>query len=59
MKLGEGDKVVTLSTTEHDEDEINGEVEDDGTANEGEATAAEEIDEAPVEETPDEATSEE
>lgn len=59
MKLGEGDKVVTLSTTEHDEEEINGEVEDDGTANEGEATAAEEIEEAPVEETPDEGTSEE
>ncbi len=59
MKLGEGDKVVTLSTTEHDEDEINGEVEDDGTANEGEATAAEEIDEAPVDEATDEGTSEE
>ncbi len=59
MKLGEGDKVVTLSTTEHDEEEINGEVEDDGTANEGEATAAEEIEEAPVEEIPDEGTSEE
>ena len=59
MKLGEGDKVVTLSTTEHDEEEINGEVEDDGTANEGEATSAEEIEEAPVEETPDEGTSEE
>ena len=60
MKLGEGDKVVTLSTTEHDDDEINGEVEDDGTANEGEATAAEEIeeatvvDDAPEEETPEE-----
>ena len=35
MKLGEGDKVVTLSTTEHDENEVNGEVEDDGSANEG------------------------
>ena len=35
MRLGEGDKVVTLSTTEHDENEINGEVEDDGTATEG------------------------
>ena len=35
MRLGDGDKVVTLSTTEHDEDEINGEVEDDGTATEG------------------------
>ena len=35
MKLGEGDKVVTLSTTEHDVDEVNGEVEDDGSANEG------------------------
>ena len=60
MKLGEGDKVVTLSTTEHDDEEINGEVEDDGTANEGEATAAEEIEEAtvvddiPEEETPEE-----
>lgn len=36
MKLSEGDRVVTLSTTEHDEEEINGEVEDDGTATEGE-----------------------
>jgi len=35
MRLGEGDKVVTLSTTEHDEEEINGTVEDDGTAAEG------------------------
>ncbi len=35
MKLGEGDKVVTLSTTEHDEEEITGTVEDDGTASEG------------------------
>ncbi len=35
MKLGEGDKVVTLSTTEHDEEEVNGTVEDDGTATEG------------------------
>lgn len=35
MRLGEGDKVVTLSTTEHDEEEINGTVEDDGTASEG------------------------
>ena len=35
MRLGEGDKVVTLSTTEHDEDEVNGTVEDDGTAAEG------------------------
>jgi DNA gyrase subunit A len=35
MKLGEGDRVVTLSTTEHDENEVNGEVEDDGSANEG------------------------
>ena len=35
MRLGEGDKVVTLSTTEHDEEEINGTVEDDGTATEG------------------------
>ena len=60
MKLGEGDKVVTLSTTEHDDDEINGEVEDDGTANEGEATAAEEIEEATVvDDTPEEETPEE
>ena len=35
MKLGEGDKVVTLSTTEHDEEEVTGTVEDDGTATEG------------------------
>ncbi len=35
MKLGEGDRVVTLSTTEHDEEEVNGTVEDDGTATEG------------------------
>ena len=35
MKLGEGDRVVTLSTTEHDEAEVNGTVEDDGTASEG------------------------
>lgn len=35
MRLGEGDKVVTLSTTEHDENEVNGTVEDDGTAAEG------------------------
>ncbi len=35
MKLGEGDKVVTLSTTEHDEEEVNGTVEDDGSATEG------------------------
>ena len=35
MKLGEGDVVVTLSTTEHDEAEVNGTVEDDGTATEG------------------------
>ena len=33
--LKEGDKVVTLSTTEHAENEINGEVEDDGSATEG------------------------
>ncbi len=35
MKLGEGDKVVTLSTTEHDEEEITGTVEDDGSSDEG------------------------
>ena len=35
MKLGEGDKVVSLSTTEHDEEEVTGTVEDDGTATEG------------------------
>ena len=35
MKLGEGDRVVTLSTTEHDDAEVNGTVEDDGTATEG------------------------
>ena len=35
MKLGSGDKVVTLSTTEHDEEEVTGTVEDDGTATEG------------------------
>ncbi len=35
MKLGEGDKVVTLSTTEHDEEEITGTVEDDGSSEEG------------------------
>ena len=35
MKLGAGDKVVTLSTTEHDEEEVTGTVEDDGTATEG------------------------
>ena len=35
MNLGEGDNVVTLSTTEHDEEEVNGTVEDDGTATEG------------------------
>ena len=39
MKLADGDRVVTLSTTEHDEEEINGEVEDDGTATEGEGEA--------------------
>jgi DNA gyrase subunit A len=59
MKLGEGDKVVTLSTTEHDEDEVNGEVEDDGSANEGagdtsgdnpDTPIVEDSDDTPVEE---------
>ena len=35
MKVTGEDKVVTLSTTEHDEEEVNGTVEDDGTATEG------------------------
>ena len=35
MKVTGEDKVVTLSTTEHDEEEVNGDVEDDGSAEEG------------------------
>ena len=49
MKLGEGDKVVTLSTTEHDEEEITGTVEDDGTADEGAGAADEPEDEGETE----------
>ena len=49
MRLGEGDKVVTLSTTEHDEEEINGTVEDDGTATEGAGDTSEDHDDTPIE----------
>ncbi len=48
MRLGEGDKVVTLSTTEHDEEEINGTVEDDGTATEGEGDTSEDSEDTGV-----------
>ena len=59
MKLGEGDKVVTLSTTEHDEEQVNGTVEDDGTANEGEGdTSGDEPDAKDVNETVDNTTEE-
>ena len=59
MKLGEGDKVVTLSTTEHDEDEITGTVEDDGSADEGANDAAEELKEDVVTEEASEVKEEE
>ena len=59
MRLGEGDRVVTLSTTEHDEEQVNGTVEDDGTANEGEGdTSGDEPDAKEVNETVDNTTEE-
>ncbi len=48
MRLTEGNKLVTFSTTEHNEEEINGTVEDDGTALEGEAVEAVEAEEEDV-----------
>ena len=59
MRLGEGDRVVTLSTTEHDEEQVNGTVEDDGTANEGEGdTSGDEPDAKEVNEAVDNTTEE-
>jgi DNA gyrase subunit A len=59
MRLGEGDRVVTLSTTEHDEEQVNCTVEDDGTANEGEGdTSGDEPDAKEVNETVDNTTEE-
>ena len=49
MKLGEGDRVVTLSTTEHDEEQVNGTVEDDGTATEGAGDTSGDNDDTPIE----------
>lgn len=48
MKVTEGNKLVTFSTTEHNEEEINGTVEDDGTALEGEADSAVDAEEEDV-----------
>ncbi len=59
MKLGEGDKVVTLSTTEHDENEVNGEVEDDGSANEGAGDTSGDSPDIPIPDDTAEATTEE
>ncbi len=42
MRLGEDVKIVSIATAEHDEEEVNATVEDDGTADEGAETAAEE-----------------
>ena len=58
MKLGEGDKVVTLSTTEHDEEEITGEVEDDGSADDGAGDTSGDNPDTPIEDTVDEAVEE-
>lgn len=54
MRVTEGNRLVTFSATEHNEEEINGTVVDDGTAQEGEADASseensEEVTEAGVE----------
>ena len=49
MRLGDGDRVVTLSTTEHDEEQINGTVEDDGTASEGAGDTSDDNDDTPIE----------
>ena len=50
MRLVDDDRVVTVTATEHDEEEVNGTVEDDGTADEGtespEEAAAEEAEAA-------------
>ena len=59
MKLGEGDRVVTLSTTEHDENEVNGEVEDDGSANEGAGDTSGDAPDAPIPDDTAEAPTEE
>ena len=59
MKLGEGDRVVTLSTTEHDENEVNGEVEDDGSANEGAGDTSGDAPDTPIPDDTAEATTEE
>lgn len=44
MRVTEGNRLVTLSSTEHNEEEINGTVEDDGTSSEGIEDASEEND---------------
>ncbi len=54
MKTGEGDKVVTLSTTEHDAEQVNGTVEDDGTATEGAGDTSEDHDDTPIDNTVEE-----
>ncbi len=59
MKLGDGDRVVTLSTTEHDENEVNGEVEDDGSANEGAGDTSGDAPDTPIPDDTAEATTEE
>ena len=41
MRVSEGERVVTISRTEHNEEEVNGTVEDDGTASEGEGDTSE------------------
>ena len=44
MRVTDGNRLVTLSSTEHNEEEINGTVEDDGTSSEGEDDGSEESD---------------
>ena len=44
MRVTEGNRLVTLSSTEHNEEEINGTVEDDGTSSEGEDDVFDESD---------------
>ena len=44
MRVTDGNRLVTLSSTEHNEEEINGTVEDDGTSSEGEDDVSDESD---------------
>ncbi len=43
MRMGEDTRIVSIATAEHDEEEVNAAPEDDGTADEGAETAAEEV----------------